>query len=197
MQEINALPAQAVTQTQVQTNTIELKDIHVPEQISNFPIAYGWWLLATLLILITVIGIIKTRKTAQRNYVKKQVLVQLKNNPNMPISDTIALLKWAAMHYFSRAKLAKLFGDPLQTFLTAQLPIKHQQNFTNLSEQAFSNQYQAKNYATDDENDHNQADENFYKAAILWLTHALPPKASTVITKSASTGKNKSQGVNT
>ena len=64
MEKIDALPVQAATQTVPQatplkSNVIELKDIHLPEQISNYPVAYGWWLLATLLILITVISIIK------------------------------------------------------------------------------------------------------------------------------------------
>ena len=194
MQAINALPAQAVTPTQVQTSTLELKDIHVPEPISNFPIAYGWWLLAVLLILIAVISIIKIRKSAKRNHVKKQALVQLKNNPNMSITNTIALLKWAAMHYFSRAELAKLFGDSLQTFLTAQLPIKHQENFTSLTEPAFLNQYQTHNDINDDE----LVDEKLSQAATLWLTHALPPKISKVkISKvKVSKVKKNSQGVN-
>lgn len=197
MQKISALPTQAVPQTTnpaaqvnpLPANAIELKDIHVPEQISNYPIAYGWWLLAALLILITVFSIIKIRKTAKRNQVKKQALVQLKNNPKMTISDTIALLKWAAMHYFSRAELAKLFGDSLQKFLILQLPINYQKNFTDLSEQAFLNQYQAHDSANGDV----QADESIYQAATLWLTHALPPKASKLTNNSES----KNQGDNT
>mgnify|MGYP000674481902 CR=1 FL=1 len=208
MQKISALPAQAVPQTTnpasqvnpLPANAIELKDIHVPEQISNYPIAYGWWLLAALLILVTIISIVKIRKATKRNQVKKQALQQLKNNPKMAITDTIALLKWAAMHYFSRAELAKLFGDSLQKFLTLQLPINHQKNFIDLSGQAFLNQYQAQpkanKDANGDENDHNQADDSLYQAATLWLTHALPPKASKVTNKSASTSENNSQGVN-
>lgn len=199
MQNINAVPAQAVAQTVPQamnptsqtnplnTNTLALKDIHVPEQISNYPVAYGWWLLAALLILITVFGIIKLRKAAKRTQVKKQALAQLKNNPEMTISDTIALVKWAAMHYFSRVELAKLFGDSLQNFLIAQLPIKHQKKFTRLSEQAFINQYHA----------NANADEDLHLAAALWLTHALPPKALKIADTTADIDDNTSQGVNT
>ena len=188
---MNALP----TQAPMQANAIELKDIHVPEQISNFPIAYGWWLLATFLIIIAVISIIKIRKKAQRNKVKKQALIQLKNSPNLSINDTVALLKWAAMHYFSRAELAKLFGDSLQSFLTAQLPIKYQERFTDLSKEAFINQYQSQK----DENSVPLSDANFYNAAILWLTHALPPKlskkAETNTDANVSSTLKKSQGV--
>lgn len=195
MQNINALPAQAADQipnptsqtNPLKTNALELKDIHVPEQISNYPVAYGWWLLVALLIFITVISINKLRKAAKRNQVKKQALAQLKNNPEMTISDTIALLKWAAMHYFSRAELAKLFGNSLQSFYTSHLPNKHQENFTNLSEQAFINQYHA-NASTD---------ENLHQAAVLWLTHALPPKAIKIADNTANINSNTKQGVNT
>jgi len=170
LQSINALP----TQAPMQTNTIELKDIHVPDQISNLPIAYGWWLLAAMIVFIAIITIIKMRKNAQRNQIKKQALIQLKNTPNLSINDTVAILKWAAMHYFSRTELAKLFGDSLQSFLTAQLPIKYQEKFTSLSKEAFFNQYQSQQ----DEHDVPSSDSDFHHAAILWLTHALPPKPS-------------------
>ena len=183
MSQVSALPSQLVNQANnaLPTNTLELKDIHLPEQIANYPVAYGWWLLATLIIFMIVVTLIKIRKTAKRNQVKKQALAQLKrlqkNNTEMTNSDIIALLKWAAMHYFSRAELAKLFGDSLQQFLLSKLSAKHQQTFVNLSEQAFANQYHANKDA--------KLDENFLQGATLWLNQALPPKPL----------KNSSQGV--
>jgi hypothetical protein len=192
LQKINALPTQPAAQ---ETNALEIKDIHVPEQISNYPIAYGWWLLAALLILVTAISIIKIRKKAKLNHVKQQALVQLKSNPEMPMSDTIALLKWAAIHYFSRVELAKLFGSSLQEFLTTQLPIKHKKDFIDLSEQAFLNQYHAKPKANVNADIHVQSGKNFNQAAILWLTHALPPKTLKVTNKSVNISKNDNQGV--
>lgn len=187
MQAINALPPQTSTQAPMQTNTLDLNDIHVPEQISNYPIAYGWWLLAALLITLAIIAIIKFRKNNQRNKIKKQALIQLKNTPNMSINEITALLKWAAMHYFSRAELANLFGNSLQSFFTNQLPIKYQERFTSLSEQTFIKQYQA--------NNENHSDEDFYQAATLWLTYALPPKKPNPM-KSKENTLNKQQGVN-
>jgi len=188
LQKINALPGQA---SPSQTNTLELKDIHIPEQISNLPIAYGWWILAALLILILVITIIKIRRSAKRNQLKKQALLQLTNNPKMTISDTVAILKWAAMHYFSRTEIAKLFGSSLQSFLTSKLPANHQKKFTDLSEQGFINQYQAQG----NENSNEQADENLHQAATLWLTYALPPKASNNINGKYNAAENNEHGV--
>ncbi len=164
MQQINALPNQTGA---LPTNTLDLKDIHLPEQIANYPTAYGWWLLAALLILFIAFAIIKFRKAVKRNKIKKQALAQLANS-TMSNSEVIAILKWAAMHYFSRVEVAKLFGDSLQAFLLSKLTIKHQQRFTELSEQAFLNQYH--------KNNNSLSDESFHQAAVLWLTHALPPK---------------------
>lgn len=204
MQQVSAPHTQASPSIS-QANALELKDIHVPEQISNLPVAYGWWILVTLIVLIIIFTILKIRKTAKRNQVKKQALAQLnlslKNNAQMTTSDTIALLKWAAMHYFSRAELAKLFGDSLQKFLISQLPIKHQKNFTDLSEQAFLNQYHAqpktsKDADTDVGVEKAKTNENLHQAAALWLTYALPPVAVKVENNNTSIS-NKSRGVNT
>ena len=148
-------------------NPLALKDIHVPEQITNYPLAYGWWILAALLLLAIVVTVIKLRKSAKRNQVKKQALTQLESNSELNNSELISLLKWAAMHYFSRIELAKLYGDSLQQFLLQKLPLKHQDNFSQLSEQAFKSQYQ--------QDVHNQVDNQFHQAAYLWLTKALPP----------------------
>ena len=188
MQNVNALPAQ----------TIELKDIHIPEQISSFPIAYGWWIIAALFIVLIIISIINIRKHIKRNAIKKQALKKLKSSQEQSIDNTIALLKWAAMHYFSRIEVAKLFGDSLQQFLISTLPIKHQENFTKLSKKAFSMQYKTPIYDTND----THTSEQLSEAAKIWLTHALPPKPHNVsesktVNIQATPSKDTVQGANT
>ena len=189
MQQVNSLPNQAAP---VVDNGLALKDIHLPEQITNYPIAFGWWLLATLVVLAIIFIAIKIRKTAKRNQVKKSALAQLKNNTNMTNTDIIALVKWSAMHYFSRAEIAKLFGHSLQQFLVSTLPSKYQQDFTTLSQHFFENQYHAENNKT-------QTDEMFHQAAMLWLTQALPPKPvlKNPENKNQKVSNNISQGANT
>ncbi len=165
MQPINTNPIQT---NALPANPLALQDIHVPEQITNYPIAYGWWILAVLLLLAIVLIIVKFKKSAKRNQIKKQALTQLKNNIKINNSELISLLKWAAMHYFSRVELAKLYGESLQHFLVKQLPQKHQIKFTELSNEAFKSQYQAPF--------HNEVDTSFQQAVLLWLNQALPPK---------------------
>ncbi len=162
---------------------IQLHDIHVPEQISNFPIAPGWWLLLALL-LISALWFYKKRKQDMRdNASKKQALTVLTNNPKLSAKECITLLKWAAMQYVNRQQLAKLYGEDFQYFLKKQLPEKHQENFSQLSAAAFQGQYQAEKTTTV------TIDRDCYQATKLWLTHALPIKESLTIDETSTPSK--------
>ena len=181
MQQINPSPATTPIQTNApMANALDLKDIHLPEQITNYPVAYGWWLLAIIVLIAIASLMIKMRQRAKLKHHQQQALQQLKNSPNMDDADVITLLKWAAMQYFSRGQLAKLYGEQFQQFLMQQLPIKHQQKFTQLSQQAFTEQYQAKPIEPRTDNS-----QNLQQAATLWLTYALPPKVKAVATTTA------------
>ncbi|KGJ86732.1 DUF4381 domain-containing protein [Colwellia psychrerythraea] len=159
-----------------QSAQIQLHDIHLPEQISNFPIAPGWWLLLALL-MISAVWLYRKRKQVMRiNACKKQALAVLANNPKLSAKECIALLKWAAMQYVNRQQLAKLYGTDFQQFLTKQLPQKHQNTFAQLSSAAFKGQYQAEKTALNINSDCHQATK-------LWLTHALPIIAPLTIDK--------------
>lgn len=167
---MQAIDANSTQPSTLPANPLALNDIHLPEQISNYPIAYGWWILTALIILAIVVTVIKLKQNKKRNQVKKQALAQLKSNVDINNSELISLLKWAAMHYFSRIELAKLYGESLQQFLLTQLPEKHKMQFTQLSEKTFKNQYK--------HGAQNEVDNDFQQAVQLWLTQALPPKVS-------------------
>lgn len=147
-------------------NQLALNDIHLPEQVSAFPFAYGWWVLLCLLLILITLTVIHSQKRKKLNQVKRQAIKLL--NTDMPSADMIALLKWAAMHYLGRARIASLHGESLQTYLAAQLPAKHQEAFTRLSTEAFNLQYQG--------SCSNRDKDNCFQAAKLWLNYALPVK---------------------
>jgi len=186
----NASVANAPMTSAPMTNTIELNDIHIPEPITNYPIAYGWWLLSAITLIVIVFLFIKSRQKAKLKRHQQQAIKQLKNSPNMSNTDVIALLKWAAMHYFSRVQLAKLFGEQFQQFLIEKLTEKHQKEFKQLSTPAFSEQYQAQTNKPSA-----KTNQELYQAAILWLTHALPPKTPKTQKIKTSTAKEQ-QGAN-
>ncbi len=158
-----------------QSAQLQLHDIHVPEQVSNFPIAPGWWILLALLVIGTVWFYKKRKQRIQLNASKKQALAVLENNPTLSAKECISLLKWAAMQYINRQQLAKLYGESFQDFLMKQLPEKHQASFIKLINAAFQAQYQAQQTATTD------IDRDCHQATILWLNHALPIRQPLVI----------------
>jgi primosomal protein N' len=171
-----------------QAPTLQLNDIHLPEQINNFPMAIGWWLLALALIISLFLFIKYYQNKKRINLNKYKAIKQLNDNPNICANETIALLKWTAMQYFDRAIIANLFGDKFQHFLNGNLPQKHQARFIELSNPAFKQQYQRINLADNKlENETRSSkagskidlDENCKTAALLWLKEALPVKQNT------------------
>lgn len=156
----------------------QLSDIHLPDNVHNYPIAPGWWLLVVITLAILVYSIIKLRQYFKARKVQKQALKKLS-----AVSDTraiVTLLKWAALQYFPRMHVAHLTGNQFKDFLIASLPAKHQENFSTLSGEHFNLTYQS------NVNEHNVDD--FSAAAKLWLSHALPPKKTlTMLTNDINT----------
>ena len=153
----------------------QLKDIHLPGDVHNYPIAPGWWLVAlSLLVLLIFVGL-RIRRYIVKHKAKKQALKQLAN-----ANDTVAVvntLKWALLAYFPRSQVAHLSGDNLKAFLTMTLPTKHQESFQQLSADNFNTVYQSNDKTNSQGDLLSSANETeFSQAAKLWLNQALPPK---------------------
>ena len=145
----------------------QLQDIITPEPISQFPIAIGWWLLLSALIIALIIIFIMIKKQRARTKIQQQAIKQLKNSP-LTINETITLIKWAAMSYFPRAEIANISGEKLAEYLSNKLPIKQQQQYLANTLLVWQSIYQ-KDVAT-------QSDITFNQAHLLWLQQALPPE---------------------
>lgn len=144
----------------------QLKDIHLPEQVHNYPVSLGWWLLAVILLLIIITSIVKLRRYTKRNKAKKQALKQL--TTAMEPQAIVMLMKWAILQYFPREQVAELSGNKFKAFLIEQLPTNHQQEFDQRLADSLSLVYQSNSHVIDT--------ENFQYAAKLWLNQALPPR---------------------
>jgi len=144
----------------------QLKDIHLPQEIHNYPIAYGWWIIATMIILVVVFAIRKLVKKHQFSKAKQQAITAINHQP-LSSDEIIATLKWAALQYFPRQQVAHLYGHSLQQLLVSYLPEKQQKKFTQLIQASLENQYQAIDNTEENYN-------NLKTAALLWLKTALP-----------------------
>ncbi len=107
-----------------------LKDIHLPEAISIWPPALGWWLVCAALLLTLVLGLyygLKSyRKQAYRRAALK-ALVQLEQGTMQPgysllkdrslESSLVHLLKRTALTAYPRSDIARLIGKEWLCFM--------------------------------------------------------------------------------
>jgi hypothetical protein len=96
---------------------LQLRDIHIPEAISWWPPAFGWWLVAicTPLLLGFLYWLYKrlTRKTALKT--ARKLFKVLKNDPMLDdrtkIAELSALLRRVAVSIDTRSQVAGLAGQ--------------------------------------------------------------------------------------
>ena len=118
------LPNQQPLQMQQQDPLVQLRDIHVPNEVSAWPLDWGWWLLIVL-VVITIFGLYKTLSSYLRhNKPRKQALALLESvsaqQSNWPVTLN-SILKRAAMSYYPAQQVAGLYGKQWQAFLTSAL----------------------------------------------------------------------------
>lgn len=104
----------------------QLKDIHLPQPIHNWPIAPGWLLLYTLLIVIlTYLVYLYYQRKKSRSIVnfalsRLNVLENflIANPENINIAAEIStLIRRTALYYFHRQEIAGLSGKEWLDFL--------------------------------------------------------------------------------
>ena len=115
----------------------QLRDIHLPEQVDQFPSAPGWWLLLTI-ILITIGYFIYRRYQYQKaiRLLKpaRAELAELKavsaNQLGAHSMATLsALLKRICLIYFPQLEVASLSGQRWLNFLNQQNTINNTETY--------------------------------------------------------------------
>ena len=104
----------------------QLKDIHLPEPITWWPLAPGWYVVA-FLFLLTVLGLTYlANKRHQNALAKNQALILLntykeqyekERNAQRTSALISELLRRVALVYYPRAQVASLHGDAWVDFL--------------------------------------------------------------------------------
>ncbi len=105
--------------------TLDLRDIHLPEPISWWPIAPGWWMLiASLILIITVIFIL--RKIYLGKQLKRDITSELENikqqfkktqNKSQLAKSLSILLRRASISYYPKTNIAGLTGEHWLAYL--------------------------------------------------------------------------------
>ncbi|WP_115718260.1 DUF4381 domain-containing protein [Gallaecimonas mangrovi] len=102
----------------------KLKDIQEPLPPSFWPLAWGWWLLIAIVLLLAAVAIGWLLKTKQNNRVKvrlQQRLQQLGNGDDF-LAALNQLLKEAAIYYYDPATVGTLSGKAWVSFLQQHSP---------------------------------------------------------------------------
>lgn len=104
----------------------QLKSNHLPGPVGVWPLAYGWWIAAivllTLLSVIIFYGIKGWRKNRYRRKALRQAkqffsLYRRDNNAKAFILSCNCLLKQVVLSAFPRTQVAQLYGSDWTDFL--------------------------------------------------------------------------------
>lgn len=105
------------------TNLNELKNIHLPDPVSIFPLAIGWYILIILTLIIAGVYFwwkfkyIKRQKYIRNIYHMLAILYKGNANNNETIAEVSILIKRVAMMKFPEQQPHKLFGEQWLIFL--------------------------------------------------------------------------------
>jgi hypothetical protein len=110
----------------------QLKDIHLPEPVSWWPPAPGWWILAVLCLGLMVITVRWLIRRYRYRAAMRQALSELEQitpeDKDWP-QQLNALLKRLTLSYFPRAQSAALHQQQWLAFLGSRLPEKNRASF--------------------------------------------------------------------
>lgn len=101
----------------MQDNLPELRDIHLPEDVSIFPLAYGWWvILLGIIVLVMLIKIfLYIRRKSKKRYALKLINAIPENNPVLAAKQASEILRRICVLKYSQA--ATLYGQEWLDFL--------------------------------------------------------------------------------
>lgn len=100
-------------------NTVSLRDIHLPDAISWWPPAIGWWILLALIISVLIFlpklyrRVTFTPLNKVANITFQNIVAKYKesNNDSTLIVETSQFLRQIAMSYCGREDVAQLTGE--------------------------------------------------------------------------------------
>lgn len=100
-------------------NLPELRDIHLPLEVSPFPIAYGWWLVLAGIVLIAIMVkfAIKLRRYSKSRYAIKLLNSIAASNPVYAAQQISEILRRICVYKYKKATI--LMGKDWVDFLNS------------------------------------------------------------------------------
>lgn len=98
-----------------------LKGLHYPVTPNFWPLAWGWYVILGIILLIALIIILK-RMRSPLTYANREMKKIQKTSPEKQLKLLSQLLKRVAMARYGREAIAPLSEDAWQEFLLASAP---------------------------------------------------------------------------
>ena len=103
---------------------VALRDIHLPDPVSWWPLAPGWWIIAGLAVLLIVLLVRRFRMRRQLRFARKELdraLAQWRvdKDSHRFAADVSVLLRRLAISRFGKLSVAGLTGTRWLDFLAA------------------------------------------------------------------------------
>lgn len=123
----------------------QLKDIHLPAEVSPWPLSLAWWLILLVAICLIAAGIYAYRHYQKRTRIKRQALKELMTlqQNNCDLTALHQLLKRVALSCFPRQEVASLQGAAWLQFLDQQMTKNKTALFSNDANFWLDNLYRA------------------------------------------------------
>ena len=108
-----------MNESALNNTSLELRDIHLPEPISWWPVAPGWWILAASILLIIIVFFI-IRKIYSSRQLKREISSELEKiiqqfqetqNKSQLAKSLSILLRRASITYYPANNIAGLTGS--------------------------------------------------------------------------------------
>lgn len=153
---------------QASSPSLNLADIHLPTEPSWFPLAWGWWVVICIALLLILCASWFLWRRQRQHQAKREAISALAASQSLNAINL--LLKRAALSYFPRQQVAALTGTAWLAFLDSQLPEKKRGFSANAAA------WQAQLFSPNPEISAEQLAQ-YRELAKSWL-RALPPKQS-------------------
>lgn len=90
----------------------QLRDIHLPESVSWWPLAPGWWIIIGLLLALAVLFIVRAILQKRHRRFARYALLELgaiqEDEPQDWLMKTHLIMRRASLCYFPKSKVASL-----------------------------------------------------------------------------------------
>ena len=101
-------------------NLPQLRDIHLPPDVSWWPIAYGWWLIVALVVLgVCLFYLIKYLRKKSKKLYAMHLLKNIQNDSAvLAISSMSEILRRICIYKYPQA--VSLTGEEWESFLLSK-----------------------------------------------------------------------------